>query len=131
MRKTHVVAQGECLGAIGKRYGFADYRKIYNHADNEWFKRRRPDSNVIRPGDRIVIPDTEAKQVAAATGAVHTFIVDPPIRKIPVVFEDEQGTAFGGLSYRFGGSRSRRPGPSPAQLQAFRGPRAVHEYALE
>lgn len=42
MSHVHVVKQGECLTRIAARYGFGDYRVIYDHPANTEFKRKRP-----------------------------------------------------------------------------------------
>ncbi len=73
--KLHKVAQGESLSGIAKKYGFADWKTIYNHGDNADFKKKRPNPNLIFPGDRINIPEKEHKQVDISTDAEHTFEV--------------------------------------------------------
>jgi N-acetylmuramoyl-L-alanine amidase len=70
----HVVQQGECLSSIANIYGFKDYRIIYNHPSNASFKSKRPNPNLIYPGDVIVIPDVETKQHPAATDQRHRFV---------------------------------------------------------
>ena len=39
---THVVAQGDCFSKIARRYGFADYKVIYNDPANAELKKKRP-----------------------------------------------------------------------------------------
>jgi N-acetylmuramoyl-L-alanine amidase len=73
MAKTHVVKQGECLSSIARRYGFSDYRAVYDHPLNADFKRRRPNPNLIYPGDCIAIPDKREEEHAKATGQRHIF----------------------------------------------------------
>ena len=53
--KTHTVKQGECLSSIAHRYGFKNAGLLYDHPDNEAFRKRRPDPAVIFPGDEIKI----------------------------------------------------------------------------
>jgi hypothetical protein len=52
----YVVQSGDTLTAIAKRFGFPSWRNIYNHPDNEPFRRKRPDPDKIFPGDVLVIP---------------------------------------------------------------------------
>jgi N-acetylmuramoyl-L-alanine amidase len=81
MAHWHEVAQGETVSSIAAENGFRNFNTIYQHAENAEFRRRRPNPNVIFPGDRLYIPDVTAKQVAAETGKKHTFIV-PAARKV-------------------------------------------------
>ncbi|MFV8755137.1 peptidoglycan-binding protein [Nannocystaceae bacterium ST9] len=76
MSVIHVVKQGDCLYRIAQQYGFADWRTIYDHADNAEFRELRPNPNVIHPGDQVHIPDPEAKQVTLATGKKHKIQVE-------------------------------------------------------
>src|SRR5690348_4555483 len=57
MSKNYIVRPGDTLGKIAARHGFKDYREIYDHPANAGFKAKRPDPNLIYPGDVIVIPD--------------------------------------------------------------------------
>ena len=70
----HVVKQGECLSSIAKQYGFADYRTIYDHPLNAELKRKRPDPNIIQPGDVVWIPDKQQKQEQRSTQQTHKFV---------------------------------------------------------
>ena len=51
----YTVLQGDCLSSIAKKHGFADWRVIYDHPNNSEFKKKRPDPNLIYPGDVIVL----------------------------------------------------------------------------
>jgi N-acetylmuramoyl-L-alanine amidase len=96
---THVVAQGDSLSSIAKRYGFADYEVIYDHPDNAGFKKKRPNPNLIFPGDRIVIPDREIKEVERATGKSHRFTLKRPKAVVRIVFEDNEGKPLKNAEY--------------------------------
>lgn len=71
--KVYPVKQGDTLYKIAKKYGFSDWRTIYNHADNAEFRKKRPNPNIIYPGDKIVIPDKETKEDSGATEQRHRF----------------------------------------------------------
>jgi len=88
MPVTHVVQQGECLSRIAARYGFASHTDIYDHPANAEFKRKRPNPNIIHPGDEVVIPDKAPKSFAVATGAVHRFVVQLPRRTLRLSLQD-------------------------------------------
>ena len=75
MPKLHIVRQGEYLSGIAQQYKFARWQTIYEHPDNADFRRRRPDPNVIYPGDRLRIPDKEKRFENGATDQQHVFRV--------------------------------------------------------
>jgi len=58
--KVHVVQRGESLSAIARRYGVRFWANIYLAGENDDFRLKHPNPNLIRPGDRIVIPDKAA-----------------------------------------------------------------------
>jgi hypothetical protein len=79
----HEVKAGECLSVIARRNGFSDIRKIYDHPQNADFKKKRPDPDVLSPGDRIFIPDPEPKKTDCAAYRKHRFrarFANPPVR---------------------------------------------------
>ena len=57
MATNYIVRSGDTLGKIAARHGFKNYREIYDHPANAAFKAKRPNPNLIFPGDVIVIPD--------------------------------------------------------------------------
>jgi hypothetical protein len=90
MSFTHVVKKGDCLLRIAKQYGFADWKPIYEHADNADFRKKRPNPNAIFPGDKVVIPDKETKDASVPTGANHKFKVKTLRTMLRVVIKDEE-----------------------------------------
>jgi N-acetylmuramoyl-L-alanine amidase len=78
MPRNHTVVQGECLSRIAARYGFPDYKTIYDDPANAAFKKARPNPNVIYPGDVLVIPDPKPKTLPLATGARHKIVIARP-----------------------------------------------------
>lgn len=100
MPTTHQVRQGECLSSIAARYGFADWKAIYEHADNAELRKKRPNPNVIHPGDRVTIPDRELKEVGCATGAVHRFVVKAQPTRLKIRFRDAEGKGYADRKYQ-------------------------------
>lgn len=96
---THVVAQGDCFSKIAKRYGFADYKVIYDHPDNAELKKKRPNPNVLRPGDSIQIPDLALKQVDAAAGKTHRFKVKLAEKALRLALNGADGKPLAGVDY--------------------------------
>ncbi len=75
MATDHVVLQGEHLSQISAKYGFRDYRTIWDHPGNAKLKALRKTPNVLLPGDTVHIPDKLQKQESRATGQLHRFQV--------------------------------------------------------
>jgi hypothetical protein len=96
---TYTVQQGDCFTRIAKRYGFQDYRLLYDHPDNAALKKARPDPNVLLPGDVVKIPDRDDKKVPRATGKQHAFKVKRPLRALKLTLLDREGKPLGGAAY--------------------------------
>lgn len=54
---THIVQRGENLTLIARKYGIPHWQTIYHHPNNLEFRRKRPNPNIILPGDQLFIPD--------------------------------------------------------------------------
>ena len=52
----HVVEAGESLSSIAKRFKVATWQDIYNHPQNENFRKLRKNPNVIHVGDKVFVP---------------------------------------------------------------------------
>lgn len=104
MSTVHVVKQGDCLYRIAKHYGFADWRTIYDHADNEAFRAKRPNPNVIFPGDELAIPDKDVKQVVLPTTSKHKLRVKRPKVMLRMQLKNELDEPLAGKQFelRFG-----------------------------
>jgi len=100
MPVEHRVEQGECLSSIADGYGFSDYRTIYNHPDNADYRQKRPNPNVIMPGDVLTIPDIASKTIACETGLRHVFTLKQAITKLRIFLASDSGELYGGKRYR-------------------------------
>src|SRR5689334_22229736 len=88
MSRKHIVKQGECLSLIARRYGFSKYQTIYQHPDNADLRRKRPNPNVLYPGDVVMIPDRQAAATQHATGSSHRFSVWRAKKVLRLVIRD-------------------------------------------
>jgi len=96
----YTVQQGDCLSSIAKDFGFADWHTIYNHPQNADFRRRRPNPNLIFPGDQLFVPDPEPKEESRSTGAEHVFALDGETTKVRIRVENEEFQPFSGKKYK-------------------------------
>jgi hypothetical protein len=56
----YIVKRGDTLSAIAKQHGLKSWQDLYNHPSNAQFRSKRPNPNMIHPGDRLNIPSTSA-----------------------------------------------------------------------
>ena len=63
----HIVKEGEYMAKIAKRYGFPDWKTIYDYPKNKDFKKERPNPDILVAGDKVVIPPKDSKQVDIQT----------------------------------------------------------------
>lgn len=96
----HTVSQGEHLAVIALRYGFTDWNVVYDHPENEGFRTKRPNPNVILPGDRIFIPDRVQKSVQCATDATHRFRLKQTPHCVRIVLKDADGNPIANETYK-------------------------------
>lgn len=101
MPTTHVVRQGECFLLIARCHGFADFQRVYEHPDNAELRRKRPNPNVLFPGDSVVIPDrgSPKQKPNLSTGRSHPFTLKVPGRYLRVALRDAQGAPLSGRPY--------------------------------
>lgn len=72
MTRQHTVRQGESLISLAQRYG-TTAEKIRDHPDNQGLHQVKRHRSILNPGDVVVIPDRELKEVDGDTGQRHRF----------------------------------------------------------
>ena len=61
---TYTVQRGDNLNKIAKKFGVKSWRDLYNHPRNAGFRQKRPNPNIILPGDVMYVPGkTNGKQI--------------------------------------------------------------------
>ena len=84
----HTVKQGEYLSKIAQKYGFADYKTIWDHPENAEFKKKRENPNILYPGDTLFIPAKDGKEISGVTEQRHRFQVKRSPLKLRLVLKD-------------------------------------------
>lgn len=100
MPNQHVVAHGECVSRIAHRYGFRDYRTIYEDGSNAEFRKKRPNPNLIYPGDEIVIPDKKPRKVSKPTGTRHKFVLNTTGRYLRMRLHYDDGAPIANKPFK-------------------------------
>jgi N-acetylmuramoyl-L-alanine amidase len=89
----HRVSQGECLASIASAHGL-HWRTIYNHPLNAELRSKRPNPNLLYPGDEIVIPDPEQKEVDRSTDGRHQFVATSLTTRLRIKLQDRDGQPY-------------------------------------
>jgi N-acetylmuramoyl-L-alanine amidase len=97
--KTHRIVSGECFSSLTSKYGFPDVQNLYAHGDNSQLKSKRPNPNVLKPGDRVKIPDKEQKEESCGDSKKHRFKVKGLVTHLRILVEDFEGTALDNKEY--------------------------------
>ncbi len=99
--RKHKVQPGEGIGKIARRYGYGSWTSIWNDPANKSLKDRRSNPNVLHPGDVLIIPDKETKQLPGGTEQRHRFACRLPklTEHLRVQIEDRDGKAMANKDY--------------------------------
>jgi N-acetylmuramoyl-L-alanine amidase len=96
--RTHIIKQGECIATIAQANGFSS-EALYQHPDNAELRKKRPNPNILHPGDSVLVPQRETKSLTAQTGATHRFQVKLAKRELRLVLLDYDGKPIANTSY--------------------------------
>jgi Putative peptidoglycan binding domain len=98
--RTHRVGPGDCLARIAKKYGFSDWRTIYDHADNAALRDKRKNPHVLHPGDEVHVPEKSDTPRSASAGQSLKFRLKTRRSVVRIRVADEQHRAIAGKKYR-------------------------------
>ena len=87
------------MASIAKKYGFADYKTIYNHAENAELKAKRPKPNLLAAGDIVSIPDKDPGEKPGGTEQKHKFKIKRQKTKFRVTIKDDKDKPFADKKY--------------------------------
>ncbi len=95
----HIIQQGECLSSLAARYGLAGWEQLHNDPANTELKKKRPNPNILFPGDEVTVPDCAPKSVSIATERTHTFVVKLGKIKLRVALVERSGKPYEGKRF--------------------------------
>lgn len=96
----HTVEQGDCLTSLAALVGAEGASTILDHPQNVEHKQKRPNANVLHPGDRIFLPETGTKKVDVAPGQKHRFQARRARAWVRLHLKDHEGRAHANRRYR-------------------------------
>jgi N-acetylmuramoyl-L-alanine amidase len=99
MSLYHTVIQGECLASISKKYKFLNYRTIYDAPENAALRQKRPNPNILFPGDRLFIPSKQSKTEQCPTGSAHTFQISRQKLYLCILLKSDPATPYANKKY--------------------------------
>jgi N-acetylmuramoyl-L-alanine amidase len=100
MSSVHSVQPGDTMVSIAHRYGFREWRTIYEHPENAELRSKRTDPDVLDPGDKVYIPDKKPRIEVCATEARHKFRLKALKAKFRVALVNEFGVPYAGKKYK-------------------------------
>lgn len=98
--RQHVVKQGECISSLGKHYNWCNPRSLYEAPKNLELRTRRPNPDVLYPGDRVIIPDKKPKQESGETEQRHRFQLKKTPTFLRLRLHKDEDVPFANCQYR-------------------------------
>jgi hypothetical protein len=89
MSTNHTVQQGDYLASIAALYKVSQ-QAIWNDPANSELKKKRPNPNVLFPGDTLTIPDKQTTE-AFDTGTRHRFRLTTQTLVLRFMVKDSSG----------------------------------------
>jgi len=97
MGTYHTIKQGDHLVKLAKQHGFLNYNTVWMAGENAELRAKRPDPNVLYPGDVVFIPDKVERFERRPTGQTHVFQLDLPKLKLRIKIRDFDNLPMAGL----------------------------------
>lgn len=85
---VRVVGRGECIESLAHSAGH-HWRYLWDHPENAELKALRKDPNVLKPGDKVFVPEHRIRTEKLATTKVHRFRRKGIPSKLSLRFLDE------------------------------------------
>ena len=87
MAALYQIQSGDHLAAIASKFGFNDFRTIWDHPKNAALKSKRKFPGVLFPGDSLFVPDKQDRQEARGTTKTHSFVIKQRIISLNLALE--------------------------------------------
>lgn len=76
MPNIHIVEEREHVSAVAERFGFHNWRTVWDHPNNDALRELRAYHHIVHPGDELFVPDFQEKIEDGATTQTHVFVVE-------------------------------------------------------
>ncbi|MFN0130961.1 MAG: peptidoglycan-binding protein [Phycisphaerales bacterium] len=97
----YTVVQGDWLSKIAARFGLPSWKTIYYAPENGPFRSKRPDPNLIFPGDEVWIPEPKIEPDPGDTEKKHRFKLKPrPPEMLRILVRRETGEPYADRKFK-------------------------------
>lgn len=96
----YTVVSGDCLSSIAARFRLPSWKTIYDLPENAEFKRKRPNPNLIYPGDLLKIPVDDPKTEKVQTDQKFKFKLVGEKVKLVIYLKDDKGKGVSGKKFK-------------------------------
>lgn len=100
--RPYVIRQGDYLTKLAARFAF-DADRIWSDEANAELRAKRPNREILHPGDVLRIPARGADGGRIAVGGTHTFRGTVPTTEVRLVLKRADGQLASGEAYRIEG----------------------------
>ncbi len=97
---NHSVKQGDTMLSIAAEHGFPSWETIWMHDQNASLRAKRPDPQVLSPGDSVFIPEKKMKILHLETDKKHTINVQTVRAWFRVVLRGNDGQLLRNKRYQ-------------------------------
>jgi len=106
---VYVVEEGEHISGIAEKFGFRDFRTVWNDPHNAKLRAKRKNPHVLLPGDELFIPEKEIRTENRPTAKLHAFQIPSGKLKLKVLIQNVDGDPIDDttVSLLAGGEASR------------------------
>jgi hypothetical protein len=109
------IKQGDTLAKIANVFGLADWKRIYSHPDNAEFRIKRPNPNLLHPGDVVFVPDQELREEAASADQRHSYVYRRPKQMLRIAVEDMDGKRIKDVRFELTVDGTRQSGTTDSR----------------
>lgn len=95
---THTVVQGECLAELAARFGRLP-DAVWRHPSNALLAARQPSMHILAPGNRIVFPKRETKDMVVQVNRSYRLLRKAVQANLNVRFLDGYGRPHADVRY--------------------------------
>jgi Putative peptidoglycan binding domain len=96
--EPYIVRQGDYLTKLASIHGF-DAQTVWNDPANAELKNKRPDPELLCPGDVLMIPNEPPTGIALVVGAANRIVGTVPTTHVHMCFETAEGDPYKTLDY--------------------------------
>lgn len=105
----YTVQQGDTLSKIAESFRLASWRRIYDHPENAEFRKRRPNPDLLYPGDVVFVPERQERTETAPTDQRNRYVCRRQKQVLRLAVEDMNAQRLAKQPYELDvdGERSR------------------------